>query len=345
MTINIDPGVRATPEPQRPGRSRARLVAMAAGVVLAIAVVTLVCTQVIPSTASAGTRGAEKALVQTNCQAKPSACGFPDATNSGVPASVKLRTVPGQVSSGLGWTSSASGSVQVRGNGAVLSGLYIPGNLDILASHVTIKDVKVVTGGAFGISLRHTAGVTIENSTISGRNVTSGRVDSAIADLYGDSTGIVIKANNISAFRSAVQVTTGLVTGNYMHHPGYISGDHTNGVIADGGSGRLQVTHNTILNSLGQTDAVTIDTSQTAGPVRNKVIMHNLLAGGGYPIYGGTAFGHATAGILIENNRFGQGFYRSSGQFGPVAYFDSAGSGNVWTGNVWDSTGATIPAP
>jgi hypothetical protein len=55
-----------------------------------------------------------------------------------------------------------------------------------------------VTGGTFGIGLTHTTGVTIENSTISGQNATTGRVDSAIKDVYGDSTGMVIKDNDIS---------------------------------------------------------------------------------------------------------------------------------------------------
>ena len=153
-----------------------------------------------------------------------------------------LRTVPGQVSSGPGWHfDSKAGSVEVTGNAAVLSGLYIPYTLDITASHVTVQDVQVVTGGTFGVSLRHTAGVTIENSTISGQNSTTGRLDYAIDDVYGDSTGMVIKADNISAFRTAVQVSTGLVTGNYIHDPGYIAGDHTNGIYVGGTSEPLTI--------------------------------------------------------------------------------------------------------
>ena len=65
----------------------------------------------------------------------------------------------------------------VDGKGTVLSGLYITHNLRIDASDVTVKNVQVVTGGNFGISLTHTTGVTIENSTISGQNATSGRVE------------------------------------------------------------------------------------------------------------------------------------------------------------------------
>ena len=82
-----------------------------------------------------------------------------------------MLSVPGQVSSGPGWAfDAAPGVVEVTGSGVTLSGLYIPYNLDISGSDVTIKDSRVVTAGNFGISLRHTAGVTIEDSTIGGSN-------------------------------------------------------------------------------------------------------------------------------------------------------------------------------
>ena len=95
----------------------------------------------------------------------------------------------------------------MTGTGAVLSGLYIPHEVVINASSVTVKDVQVAVSGDFGIALTHTKNVTIENSTISGLNSTIGRVSSAIDDVYGDSTGIVIKANNISSFKTAIQIS------------------------------------------------------------------------------------------------------------------------------------------
>lgn len=280
------------------------------------------------------------------CLAIPHACGFPDATDTGVSPGLALKAVPGQVAGGPGWTySTTKQEVDVTGNGAVLSGLSIHCDLNISAPHVTINDDHVVSSGTFAVSLRHTAGVTIENSTISGTNATTGRVNSAISDVYGDSTAMMIKNNNISDFRSAVQLNAGTVTGNYIHDPGYIKGDHTNGVISNGGTAQLTITHNTILNPLDQTDAITLDTDQTPGPVSNKTIENNLLAGGDYPIYGGTAFSHTTTNILIENNRFGQIYYPRGGQFGPATYFDSRGKGNVWSGNTWIASGRPVPAP
>src|SRR5580704_10468801 len=245
------------------------------------------------------------AAVLTNCAANPVSCGYPGATNTGVPAGTTLKSVPSQVSSGPGWSYSATdNNVTVTGNGTVLSGLSIPCTLVIDASNVTVNDVQVTTSGAFGITLTHTKGVTIENSVISGTNATTGRVDSAIDDVYGDSTGMVIKDNNISLFRTAMQISTGLVEGNYIHDPGYISGDHTNGFYVNGGTEPLTISGNTIFNSQGQTDAINLDAGSAGVPVANKTVQNNFLAGGSYTIYGGDALGNPTSSIVITGNRF-----------------------------------------
>jgi hypothetical protein len=309
---------------------RMAIAATAAGLAGA-AVLVMALVGVLPWAASAGA-------------ATAGAVGFPGARSSGVPTSTALQTVPGQVSKGAGWGYD-SGGVEVTGNNAVLSGLSISSPVNISGSHVTIKNCKIVTGGTFGVVFRHTSGTTIVDNTISGLDAGSGRVNMAVDDAYGDSTGTVVQDNDISLFKNGVQLSAGLVSGNYIHDPGYISGDHTNGLIANGGTGKLTISHNTILNSLTQTDAITINTSTIAGPVSNKTITNNLLGGAGFVIYGGTGFGHATSNIVITNNQFSQRYYPKSGQFGPVLNFDSKGPGNVWTGNVYATSRATIPAP
>ena len=289
--------------------------------------------------------GGAHAGVLTNCAATPSSCGYPAAASTGVPTGTTLKSVPGQVHSGRGWYYNAPWKeVIVDGKGTVLSGLYITHNLRIDASDVTVKNVQVVTGGNFGISLTHTTGVTIENSTISGQNATSGRVSSAIDDVYGDSTGMVIKNNNISYFRTAIQISTGVVSGNYIHDPGYLAGDHTNGFYTNGGTEPLTIENNTILAAWG-TDTINLDAGTSGVPVANKTVENNFLAGGGYAIYGGTSPANPTSHIVIEGNRFGQQYYPQSGRYGPVAYFAPAGTGNAWSGNFWDTTAKAIPSP
>jgi hypothetical protein len=338
MTVREDPAatIRAEHEPSA-RRHRAAIAA------LGVAALTTASALAV-----GGGAGRAEAAIATNCAAKPSACGYPDATNTGVPAGTTLKQVPGQVTSGPGWSYNTSTStVTVTANGTTLSGLAITGTLQISASNVTVNDVKVTSSGNYGISLAHTKDVTIENSIISGRDATTGRVSYAIDDVYGDSTGMIIKANNISDFRTAVQVSTGQVDSNYIHDPGYVPGDHTNGIYVNGGTQSLMIWNNTIFNSLGQTDAINLDagTPGPAAPVANKTISDNLLAGGGYTIYGGAASTSPTSNIIIQDNRFAQNYFAKGGQYGPACYFDPAGTGNKWSMNIWDTTGQAVPSP
>ena len=47
--------------------------------------------------------------------------------------------------------------------------------------------------------------------------------------------------------------------------------------------------------------------------------------------------------IKITNNRFSPLYFSKSGYWGPLAAFNRSGTGNVWSGNVWDNTGAAMP--
>ena len=126
-------------------------------------------------------------LVKGGCAASPHRCGYPEATKRG-PSAVKLLRVPGQISRGKGWHFDSRGWVEVDGNGAVLKGLYIPYNLDISASNVTVTDVEVEdTGNGFGVSLRHTRNVTISHSEIFSPDASgANRLQVGIKDIYGD---------------------------------------------------------------------------------------------------------------------------------------------------------------
>ena len=327
-------------EPAAPRHSRRRLFAVVGVTGALIVAAGIVSVSYLSSAGHATT-------TPQNCAAKPSSCGFPDDTNTGVPSGMTLKMVPGQVSSGPGWHYDPRGWVTVDGKGAALSGLYIPHNVDVTASNVTINNVQVVNSGpsSFGISLRHTSNVTIENSTVRGTNATTGRVANAIDDLYGDSTGMVIKNNNISNWRTGVQVSSGLVTGNYIHNPGYLAGDHNNGIYNTGSTQPLTISGNTIFNNIGQTDDITLEASTGGKTIANKTIQNNLLAGGGYSIYGGASQGNTTAKIVIQNNRFSNLYFARGGLYGPGAYFDHNGKQNVWSGNVWDATGKAVPSP
>ncbi len=268
--------------------------------------------------------------------------GFPGASDTGVLPGTVLRRVPSQVSQGPGWRFDPLGFVDVYGKDAVLDDLYIPYNVNITASEVTIDDVRIITGGknAVGISLRHTRDVTIEDSTISGVDTGADRMMTGIKDIFGDSTGLRVLYNNISEFETGIQIESGLVQGNYIHEPGFIAGDHTNGITSNGGRvGLLTIYHNTILNDRTQTDAIGL--FEDFGVQRNRHIIDNLLAGGDYAIYAGQKpGGPATSNIVIRGNQISTRYYPNGGYYGCGVNFDAAGQRNTWSDNVWDVAGS-----
>lgn len=277
-----------------------------------------------------------------DCTAAPHLCGYPDAANTGVPAGMRLRQVPAQVSRGPGWYYDPRGWLEVDGNGAVLQGLSVTHTIDVSASDVTIKDVQVTQpGNYFGIDLRHTHNVTIEDSDISSPYSDAQRLMVGIKDVYGDSTGTRILADNIWHTATGVQIGAGLIEGNYIHSVGYRAGDHVNGITVNGGTAPLQIRHNTVFVNLGQTDAISL--FEDFGVEANKVIADNLVAGGGYSIYGGqNSGGPAAYNIRIVGNRISRLYYQHGGQFGPLAAFNPDGRGDVWSGNIWDGSGARV---
>lgn len=255
-----------------------------------------------------------------------------------------LRAVPGQVSSGAGWHWDSRGWVSIDGDGAVFDRYLLHGGLDVVANNVTIRNVRMVQGGeGFGISLRHTSGVTIVNSEITAPDASANRLMVAIKDIYGDSTGLQVLANDISRTSTGIQVESGLIQDNYIHDLGITGGDHVNGTTSNGGTRQLTLRHNTVLNPHDQTDAISL--FQDFGPQANRTIDNNLLAGGGYTIYAGANPGkEATAtNIHVTNNRISRMYYPQGGSYGPVTAYTSTG-GNTFTGNIWDDTGSAISA-
>lgn len=277
-----------------------------------------------------------------NCAPIPHLCGFPDATNSGVRAGVALKRVPEDVTSGAGWHYDSRGWVAVDTAGAIFSGYITHLNVDVTADNVTISDVRIIVGGdTFGVSVRHTNGVTIQHSEIAGTDTGGGRLLVSIKDIYGDSANMRVLANNMYFVSTAVQLDAGLIQDNYIHDMGFINGDHINGTTANGGSVLLKIVHNTSFNQFSQTDAISL--FEDFGVQANRVIDNNLVAGGGYCIYGGqNAGGPTVSNIQITNNHFARLFYSNCGSFGYIAAWNPGAPGAVWSGNIWDDTGAVV---
>jgi hypothetical protein len=282
--------------------------------------------------------------VPRNCSPNPHLCGYPDSTNTGVPASAHLLKVPGQVKKGNGWHYDPRGWVEVNGNGAVLQNLYIPFTVDITASNVKITNVEVVdTGQGFGISLRHTSNVSITNSSVFSPAASGpDRLQVGIKDLYADSTGLVIQRDNIYHVSTGIQISAGLISNNYIHDLGYQTGDHLDGIASDSGdSSGLTINHNTVFLRQAQTTAIGL--FEDFGTQLDCLIENNLIAGGGYALYAGANPGGAqTSNIRVLSNRFSRIYYSHSGYYGPYTAYGEHSPGNRWSGNVWDNTGKTV---
>jgi len=282
----------------------------------------------------------------TGCSAVPSRCGYPDATNSGVPAGTTLKRVPEDISSGPGWTVDPRGWIQVDTAGTVIDGITTKLSVEIFANNVTVKNSVIQVGfDDWAVAVRHVAGAVVDHNTLRATNGTSQRGMVGVKTIYGDERNTTVTANNISNFSNGVQIYSGLIQDNYIHDMGYVSGDHVNGTTSNGGvTDQLNILHNTVFNQYGQTDAISL--FEDFGVEANRRIENNLVAGGGYTIYGGAnPGGSQTSNIKITGNRFSRMFFPNSGSYGPATAFDRNGPGNVWSGNLWDDTGATLPAP
>jgi hypothetical protein len=263
-------------------------------------------------------------IPKNGCAAAPSACGFPDATNTGVPAGTSLTTY--------------NRDVDITAAGSTFQNAVVHGTLNIDADNVTVRNVQVINDGEdWGISLQHTQNATIVDCDIA---PSGSRLLVGIKDVYGDASGTTIEGCDISGTTTGIQTHEGLIADNYIHDMAYQTGDHLNGTTSNGSTDPLTIRHNTIFNQYEQTDAVSL--FQDFGLEANRTITDNLLAGGGYTIYGGGGTFGTTHNIVITDNRISRIFFPRGGSYGPVAHFENSGPGNVWSGNVWDDTGNKI---
>lgn len=274
-----------------------------------------------------------------NCLDQPSRCGYPDETNTGVADASTLSRVPEDVRSGTGWVWDTRGWINA-GDNAVVENLIVSAPIDVTGKNVVVRNNKItVSGETWGVALRHAVNATVRDNEIGVLGTT--RLMVGVKDIYGDSSGTQVIANDITNTSTGVQISQGLIEGNYIHDMGFKSGDHTNGTTSNGGTTQLTIRGNTVFNQLSQTDAISL--FQDFGVEANRLITGNLVAGGGYAIYGGADndFGK-TYNIKITNNRFSTIYFPNGGYFGPYTAFDPNGVGNEFSGNIWDHNGQPV---
>jgi hypothetical protein len=285
---------------------------------------------------------------QTSCFQRPSQCGYPDATNTGVPAGTSLTT---------------TGSQTVTDDGTVLDGLEIKGTVTVAASDVTIENSRVVApaggSGSFAILLEEGADdFTIKDSEVEGPASSKDGLESAVWNHYGNPG-----ANTSGVyFHDCADCWEGSGTfrDSYMVVDAAYSGSHDEDIYVCGGT--VHVLHSTLINRHRQTAAVFGDTSGCGA--NHLSITGSLLAGGGYVLYPQANSDSPTGTMNISENRFARchsapkfnrasggtdcaggpdpnGLFANGGYFGIAAYYYLGGP-NVWKRNIWDDNGRPV---
>jgi hypothetical protein len=281
-------------------------------------------------------------LAHRDCFKHPSRCGYPDATNTGVPPGTRLRP---------------SGSITVSRDGATLSGLRVRGAVTVAADDVTIRDSRITQGdggsGSYAIILNEGAdGFTIMDSEVAGPRSRSAGLQSAVWNHYGNPGATAIR----SFFHRCADCWEG--AGTFRHD--YIVVDaayadsHDENIYVCGGS--VDVGHSTLINRNRQTATVFGDTSGCGG--NSFKVTDSLLAGGGFLLYPQANSGRPVGSMNISDNHFarcrtapvydedsggttcsgggdGHGIFPNGGYFGVAAYY-YRGKNQIWMKNVWD---------
>ena len=285
---------------------------------------------------------------QTMTNTVSHSCGFADTTNAGVPAGTTLLNVPGDItapkadgSTGQGW--SWNGNLITVAAGGVLKNVRVAGSVDLKGNGAAVEDSDVTASGSnsFPVAAVGGSNLVIDHDNIHGSAPSIGKAcEDGIRDVYGNSENLTITNNNIYWCNSGLNniPNGGLIQQNYIHDLALVAADgHVNGIQFEAGSGApMTVKDNTIFNPVSQTDDIILSTDG-GGTETNRLIDHNLLAGGGYCFYGAVS----ASNVMFTNNHFARLYYHTCGYYGPVAHWQS-GSGVQWSGNMWDDTGAAV---
>jgi hypothetical protein len=275
------------------------------------------------------------------CFSSPSGCGYPDATNTGVPAGTQLT---------------ASGSRTLSTNGQVLDGVDLTGTVTIAADNVTIQNSRLhlAKGGSGTAVVKLNSGAdnfTIKDSEVYGGSGPNDAIESAVWNLSNNTGATAIR----SYFHACSECWHGSGTfrDTYILVDAGYPGSHDEDIYVC--NGVLDIDHSTMFNYNDQTSTVFGDTY--CGGSNDITITNSLLAGGGQML---TLQAHSTSRVgttRITGNHFsrclGSPYTANNGNWYCTGGSDShglfpyggsymvateyyTGTGQIWENNVWD---------
>ncbi|MGC5020479.1 right-handed parallel beta-helix repeat-containing protein [Micromonospora sp. DT47] len=279
-----------------------------------------------PSTSSASPSAApQPGNGQKWCAETPSACGYPDETNTGWRhTGVRLKTVH-------------QDPFTIAKPGTVIDGLDIRGCVQVRARNVTIKRSRIAcsnqpmvknyepdgNGGLIDVG----AGLVVEDVEFDGLND---------PDAHGMAFNkYTVRRAYFHNLGAAAKLGSDVhIEDSYVAAISSTESSHNSGFPSDGGVG-ITLRHNTVLMNSQNGHAVAIYNEIPVGSiVKDVVVDNNLLAGGNYVLYCG-APGKTAPNLRVTNNRFSGIIYAKGGFYGPTANCDGA---VLWQNNYWDAS-------
>jgi len=267
--------------------------------------------------------GASVASPTVGCFAKPSACGWPDASTTG--ASGILRVV---------------GPIAKTTEGEVIENLAVTGHITVTSAEVTIRNVSIVGDAGLAAIDAHAAPgpVTIDHVTVT---YPDGVFPVSAGAIWGRS-GLTVRSSNISGSPDGIDASGDpvLIEDNWVHDLRYNIRTKSHDDAIQTLAGNIVIRHNTLdATSPGSNSCLQI--GNLLGNLEQLTFENNLCDGGGYSINANPANlleGKVTAGPLnFVGNRFGRDF-----KYGLRAHLSAPFTVN-WSNNVSDADGRPVP--
>jgi hypothetical protein len=163
---------------------------------------------------------------------------------------------------------------------------------------------------------------------------------SEIESTHRVGTALLLRGDNAVVHRSIIRDASdaihadaagAAITENLIDSLSTYPGDHNDAIQIAPQATHIEIGRNRIENPNPQTSCIYVQGN-------NITIRDNLLAGGGWVIYGGAnGNGHGgpgSRGVTVSGNIFGQDHWPKSGHFGPIAYWGPGPDGsNAWRDN------------
>ena len=267
--------------------------------------------------------------------------GGADGTATAAPAASETRLppldCPGDEDTGVsaGIELEPSDDITTEEDGQVIEGLEVDGKIEVRHDDVTIRDVRVLADGHFGIVVPSDLSGDVEGLLIEDTEVVgvAGDRDVGIAQ-YGDWTARRVE---VRGFQDGVKMGSDQVLEeSWIHDLHAPEGAHNDGIQSVGGSGSV-IRGNTIEGRWqGQTAAIMLQTENRE--LDDWVVVDNCLSGGGYTLYVEDKEHGAPTDVRVDDNQWTRG----SWSHGPTNV--DQGEGWSFTGNRLDD-GTPLHAP